>query len=128
ARIVEEKDASPEERALREINSGVYALALEGLFDAVRRIAPENAQREYYLPDLVSHQRQNGNVVDTLTLASADELRGINSRKELAEVSHIVRQQKNAELMDAGVTIEDPATTYIDRDVEVGADTIIHPG
>ena len=57
-----------------------------------------------------------------------DEIRGINSRIELAEVSRIVRQAKNSELMAAGVTIEDPATTYIDRDVTVGADTVIHPG
>ena len=63
-----------------------------------------------------------------MTVANPDEIRGINSRSELAEVSRIVRQHKNSELMAAGVTIEDPATTYIDRDVAIGADTIIHPG
>src|SRR5206468_3162649 len=61
-------------------------------------------------------------------LPSPDEIRGINSRRELAEVSRIMRQEKNAELMDAGVTIEDPATAYIDRDVVIGRDTVIHPG
>jgi bifunctional UDP-N-acetylglucosamine pyrophosphorylase/glucosamine-1-phosphate N-acetyltransferase len=127
ARIVEEKDATSAERQIREINSGIYAFAIEGLFDAVRGIAAENAQREYYLPDLVSIYRQKGLTVETVTVAKADEIRGINSRSELAAVSRVVREQKNAELMAAGVTIEDPATTYIDRDVTIGADTVIRP-
>lgn len=128
ARIVEERDASPPEKAIREINSGIYTFALEGLFDAVKEIAAENAQREHYLPDLVAIYRRGGRGVETMTVRSADEIRGINSRAEMAEVSRIVRQQKNAELMAAGVTIEDPATTYIDAAVAVGPDTIIRPG
>jgi bifunctional UDP-N-acetylglucosamine pyrophosphorylase/glucosamine-1-phosphate N-acetyltransferase len=128
ARIVEERDATPAERDIREINSGIYAFALEGLFDAVRSIAGENAQREYYLPDLVAIFRQLGRGVETMTVANPDEIRGINSRAELAQVSRIVRQEKNDELMAAGVTIEDPATTYVDRSVAVAADTILHPG
>ena len=128
ARIVEDRDASPAEREIREINSGIYAFELEDLFESIRSIGTDNAQHEYYLPDLVGLYRRHGRVVDTLTLDNADELRGINSRQELAEVSRIVRQQKNAELMAAGVTIEDPATTYIDQSVVVGPDTVIHPG
>jgi bifunctional UDP-N-acetylglucosamine pyrophosphorylase/glucosamine-1-phosphate N-acetyltransferase len=128
ARIAEEKDASPAERKIREINSGIYAFALEGLFDAVRSIASENAQREYYLPDLVQIYRQRGLRVETVTVSNPDEIQGINSRAELAAVSRIVHDQKNTELMAAGVTIEDPATAYIDRDVTIGADTIVHPG
>ena len=128
ARIVEERDASPAERGIREINSGIYAFALEGLFQAVRGIAAENAQAEHYLPDLVAIYRDRGLGVETLTVSNPDEIRGINSLAELAEVSCIVRQKKNAALMAAGVTIDDPATTYIDRDVEVGVDTVIHPG
>ena len=128
ARIVEEKDATPAERQIREINSGIYAFALEGLFDAVRSIAAENAQNEYYLPDLVQIYRQRGLGVETVTVSNPDEIRGINSRIELAAVSRIMRDQKNAELMAAGVTLEDPATAYIDRDVTIGADTIVHPG
>jgi len=127
ARIVEEKDATSAERQIREINSGIYAFSLEGLFDAVRSVAAENAQHEYYLPDLVSIYRQKGLVVETVSVSNADEIRGINSRGELAAVSRIVRDQKNAELMASGVTIEDPATTYIDRGVTIGADTIVHP-
>ena len=128
ARIVEERDARHAERDIREVNSGIYAFALEGLFEAVRGVAAENAQAEYYLPDLVAIYRDRGLGVETLTVSSPDEIRGINSLAELAEVSCIVRQKKTAELMAAGVTIEDPATTYIDREVEVGADTVIHPG
>ena len=72
--------------------------------------------------------RQRGLGVETITVSNPDEIQGINSRFELAAVSRIVRQAKNAELMAAGVTIEDPATTYIDSGVEIGADTVIHPG
>jgi bifunctional UDP-N-acetylglucosamine pyrophosphorylase / glucosamine-1-phosphate N-acetyltransferase len=128
ARIVEERDASSAEREIREINSGIYAFALDGLFDAVRAIQPQNAQQEYYLTDLVAICRQRGLRVETVTVSDADEIRGINSRSELAEVSRIVRQRKNDELMAGGVTLEDPATTYVDAGVQVGADTIVHPG
>jgi bifunctional UDP-N-acetylglucosamine pyrophosphorylase/glucosamine-1-phosphate N-acetyltransferase len=128
ARIVEEKDAAPAEREVREINSGIYAFALEGLFDAVRSIASENAQREYYLPDLVAIYRQRGRKVETITVSNPDEIRGVNSRSELAAVSTIVRHEKTTELMASGVTIEDPATAYIDGEVMIGPDTILHPG
>jgi bifunctional UDP-N-acetylglucosamine pyrophosphorylase/glucosamine-1-phosphate N-acetyltransferase len=127
ARIVEERDATAAERAIREINSGIYAFALDGLWEALRRIASENAQREYYLPDLVAVYRQAGRTVETVTVSNPDELRGINSRRELAAVSSIVRHEKAAQLMDAGVTIEDPDTAYIDNDVTIGPDTILHP-
>jgi bifunctional UDP-N-acetylglucosamine pyrophosphorylase / glucosamine-1-phosphate N-acetyltransferase len=128
ARIVEDKDATPAEREIREINSGIYAFALGGLFDAVRAVAAENAQQEYYLPDLVAIYRQRGLGVEKVTVSNPDEIRGINSRSELAALSRIVRDEKTAELMTAGVTIEDPATAYIDREVAIGADTIVHPG
>ena len=128
ARIVEDKDATPAEREIREINSGIYAFSLKGLFDAVRSIAPDNVQREYYLPDLVAIYRQRGLGVETVTVSNPDEIRGINSRIELAAVSRIVRDKKTAELMAAGVTIEDPPTAYVDGDVTVGVDTVIHPG
>jgi bifunctional UDP-N-acetylglucosamine pyrophosphorylase/glucosamine-1-phosphate N-acetyltransferase len=126
--IVEEKDASPAERDIREINSGIYAFALDGLFDALRGIAARNAQEEYYLPDLVAILRAVGRRVETITVPRPEEIQGINSRAELAAASRIVRQTKNGELMAGGVSIDDPATTYIDRDVTVGADTVIHPG
>lgn len=128
ARIVEERDATAEERKIREINSGIYAFDLPVLFDALRGIASQNAQGEFYLTDLVGIYRRRGLPVETLVIDNPQETRGINSRTELAEVSKLVRQTKNEELMAAGVTIIDPATTYIDADVRVGADTVIHPG
>jgi bifunctional UDP-N-acetylglucosamine pyrophosphorylase/glucosamine-1-phosphate N-acetyltransferase len=127
ARIVEERDATLDQRAIREINSGVYAFALEGLFEALGQIATRNAQREYYLPDLVAIFAERGRLVETITIDDPDEIRGINSRGELEAVSQIVRARKNDELMAAGVTIEDSASTYITRDVQVGHDTILHP-
>jgi bifunctional UDP-N-acetylglucosamine pyrophosphorylase/glucosamine-1-phosphate N-acetyltransferase len=87
-----------------------------------------NAQHEYYLPDIIALCRTRGLAVETVSVSNADETRGINSRLELAAVSRIVRQTKNAELMAAGVTIEDPVTTYVDPQVDVGLDTILHPG
>ena len=128
ARIVEERDASPAERAIKEINSGIYAFDLAPLWDALRAIASQNAQGEFYLTDLVAIYKRRKMPVETLVLDDVHETRGINSRSELAEVSRIVRQTKNEELMAAGVTIVDPATTYIEDDVQVGADTVIHPG
>ena len=128
ARIVEERDASPTERAIKEINSGIYAFDLAPLWDALRAIASKNAQGEFYLTDLIAIYHRRKLPVETLVLESVHETRGINSRSELAEVSKIVRQTKNEELMAAGVTIIDPATTYIEQDVVVGADTVIHPG
>ena len=127
-RIVEERDATPAERQITEVNSGVYAFALAPLFDALRTLASGNAQGEYYLPDLVAAYHRQGLRVEAMMLERADEVRGINSRSELAEASRIVRQTKNETLMTAGVTIEDPATTYIEPDVSVGPDTVIHPG
>jgi bifunctional UDP-N-acetylglucosamine pyrophosphorylase/glucosamine-1-phosphate N-acetyltransferase len=128
ARIVEERDASPAQRKIREINSGIFAFSVAPLFDALRGLASHNAQGEYYLTDLVSSFRRQHLGVETAALEDPNEIRGINSRSELAEASRIVRQKKNEELMAAGVTIEDPATTYIDADVAVGPDTVIHPG
>lgn len=126
-RIVEERDASPAQRAIAEINSGIYAFDLSSLFGALDEIRPANTQGELYLPDLIGIHRTRRRSVSTWTVVNADEIRGINSRSELAEVSHMVRQQKNEELMAAGVTLIDPATTYVDADVLVGADTVIHP-
>jgi bifunctional UDP-N-acetylglucosamine pyrophosphorylase/glucosamine-1-phosphate N-acetyltransferase len=128
SKIVEERDASPAQRAIAEINSGVFAFSLDPLFPALRKLATTNAQGEYYLTDLVAILRRQKLEVESVVLDNPDEIRGINSRSELAEASRIVRQNKNEELMAAGVTIEDPATTYIDDDVVIGADTVIHPG
>jgi bifunctional UDP-N-acetylglucosamine pyrophosphorylase / glucosamine-1-phosphate N-acetyltransferase len=128
ARIVEERDASPAERQIREINSGIYAFDLAPLFDALRAIAAANAQGEYYLTDLIAIYRRRRRPIGSLVVEDPVEVRGVNSRTELAELSAVMRQKKNEELMAAGVTLIDPATTYIDPDVSVGPDTVIHPG
>jgi bifunctional UDP-N-acetylglucosamine pyrophosphorylase/glucosamine-1-phosphate N-acetyltransferase len=127
ARIVEDRDATPSEREIREINAGLYAFDLDGLLDAIRRIGVENAQHEYYLPDLVGIYRRQGREVETMTVSDPREIQGINSRSDLAALGRIVQNAKNSELMAAGVTLRDPATTYVDRDVEVGRDTVLHP-
>jgi bifunctional UDP-N-acetylglucosamine pyrophosphorylase/glucosamine-1-phosphate N-acetyltransferase len=128
ARIVEERDASPTQRQIKEINSGIYAFDLPPLFDALRSIASRNAQGEFYLTDLVAIYRRRRLPVETLLIEDVQEIRGINSRSELAEVSKLVRQKKNEELMAAGVTFIDPATTYVDPEVEIAPDTVLHPG
>jgi bifunctional UDP-N-acetylglucosamine pyrophosphorylase/glucosamine-1-phosphate N-acetyltransferase len=128
AAIVEEKDATPAERAINEINSGIYAFDVEPLFDALRTIGSANAQGEYYLPDLVRIYRARGLAVETVSLQDPREILGVNSRKELAEVTAILRASRVDELMAAGVTIIDPASAWIGPDVEIGADTILHPG
>ena len=128
ARIVEERDASPAQRLVHEINSGIYAFDAAPLFEALRGVAAGNAQGEYYLTDVIAIYRRRKLPVETLIVSDPREVRGVNSRSELAEVSAIMRQKKNEELMAAGVTIVDPASTYIDSDVLIGPDTVIHPG
>ena len=127
AAIVEHKDASPPEREIREINSGIYAFDLAPLFGALRKIGSQNAQGEYYLPDLVKIFRAMGLGVETFVTDDPTEIAGVNSRRELAEVAAVIRNARNDELMSAGVTIVDPATTWIGPDVAVGSDTVIHP-
>jgi bifunctional UDP-N-acetylglucosamine pyrophosphorylase / glucosamine-1-phosphate N-acetyltransferase len=127
AAIVEDKDATPEQRAIDEINSGIYALDLAPLFDALRSLRARNAQGEYYLTDLVRAYRDRGLGVETVTVADPNEILGVNSRKELADVEAILRTSRNDELMAAGVTIMDPSSTWVGADVTIGPDTILHP-
>ena len=128
ARIVEERDASGTERAIREINSGIYCFDAAPLFAALRDLAADNAQGEYYLTDLVASYRKQQRTVETLQLDSAAELRGVNSRVDLSELGAVLRARKNQDVMVGGVTLEDAASTYIDADVTIGADTVIGPG
>ena len=125
SRIVEERDASSEVRAIKEVNSGIYVFQLEGLFESLNALATDNVQDEYYLTDLVAIYHEQGRTFETLCLDSADELRGVNSRVDLAELSRLMRARKTREVMLAGATLEDPATTLIDADVSIGMDTIV---
>ena len=127
-RIVEERDASGEERKIQEVNSGIYCFDLRPLFGSLRQLASDNAQGEYYLTDLVSIYRRKKLRVETLLMESPDELRGVNSRVDLAELGVVLRGRKNREVMLGGATLEDAATTYIDAGVTIGADTVIGPG
>lgn len=127
AAIVEHKDATVAQRQIDEINSGIYAFALEPLFGALRSIGAANAQGEYYLPDLVAIYRDQGLTVETVLLADSREILGVNSRRELADVTAILKATRNDELMTAGVSIVDPASAWIGPDVTIGADTVIHP-
>ena len=127
AAIVEHKDATPAQREIREMNSGIYAFEIEPLFDALRQIGSSNAQGEYYLPDLVTIYRKRGLVVETVVAEHPAEVFGVNSRVELAEVSAILRHARNEWLMESGVTLMDPESTFIGFDVTIGPDTVLYP-
>jgi bifunctional UDP-N-acetylglucosamine pyrophosphorylase/glucosamine-1-phosphate N-acetyltransferase len=126
-RIVEERDATDEERRVREINSGIYAFELEGLFNALRQIGTGNAQGEYYLPDLVAIYRNQGRTVEAFHTTATEQLLGINSREELARMNTILRDRRNQAVMASGVTLVDPTSAWISDEVEIGRDTVIHP-
>ncbi|CCO08607.1 bifunctional UDP-N-acetylglucosamine diphosphorylase/glucosamine-1-phosphate N-acetyltransferase GlmU [Desulforamulus hydrothermalis] len=126
-RIVEQKDASPEELLVREINTGVYCFKGAGLFEALREISPANAQGEYYLTDIIQILVQRGLPVQAVSLADPQEVQGINDRLQLSRAEQVLRQRVLADLMLQGVTVMDPATTYIEQDVKIGRDTVILP-
>jgi len=127
AAIVEAKDASPAEREICEINTGVYAASADFLRGALGAIGSNNAQGEYYLTDLVAIARHRGLPVEAFKAAQISEFAGINSREELAQVDAEIRMAINRKLMAAGVTLIDPATAYIGEQVEIGADSVIGP-
>jgi bifunctional UDP-N-acetylglucosamine pyrophosphorylase/glucosamine-1-phosphate N-acetyltransferase len=127
ARIVEERDASPAERRVREINPGIYCVAADFLEAAVGALATDNAQREYYLTDIVSMARADGRPVWTRTVDDPAELSGVNTRAELAGMEARARAGIVEKWMAAGVTFEDPATAYVGADVRIGRDTVIGP-
>lgn len=126
-RIVEEKDASPVERTYREINTGIYCFALPMLLAVLEKLKPANAQGEYYLTDAVALIREAGGKVAALATGDPEEVQGVNSREQLAQVEAVVRREKNRTLMASGVSILDPASTFVDAEVEVGRDTVLLP-
>jgi bifunctional UDP-N-acetylglucosamine pyrophosphorylase / glucosamine-1-phosphate N-acetyltransferase len=124
--IVEEAVATPEQLAIRELNAGIYCVREAWLWPALRRI-PLSVKGEYYLTDLVEIAAAEGLSVQAVVSSDAQELIGINTRVHLAEAESILRQRVNEAWMLAGVTILDPASTYIEADVQIGQDTVIWP-
>jgi bifunctional UDP-N-acetylglucosamine pyrophosphorylase/glucosamine-1-phosphate N-acetyltransferase len=126
-KIVEDRDATVEEQRLREINVGTYVVEGPFLFEALDKLEPQNAQKEYYLTDIIALAVERGLPVSAVTARDAGEVLGINSRRQLAEAERVVRGQICARWMDEGVTMRDPATTVIDADVTIGRDTVLYP-
>ncbi|MGZ4111039.1 MAG: bifunctional UDP-N-acetylglucosamine diphosphorylase/glucosamine-1-phosphate N-acetyltransferase GlmU [Tumebacillaceae bacterium] len=126
--IVEEKDASPEQRLIREINSSVYLVDNQALFAALDKIDNNNAQGEYYLTDLVKVLLSEGHRFGAFVTDDPKEIQGINDRGQLAVANAIIRERIAQTHMANGVTILDPANTYIETDVQIGADTVLLPG
>lgn len=125
--IVEARDASPDQLQIREIGTSVYAFDPAALFDALRRITPQNAQGEYYLTDAVALLAGQGRVVEALVSPDADVVRGVNTRPELVELRALMQARIHQTHGLAGVTILDPLTTSIDVGVKIGPDTTVHP-
>ncbi len=128
ARIVEAKDATPEELALTEVNTGLYCFDLPFLRAALPRLTADNAQGEFYLTDVVGMAVAEGRGVEALPYPEPAEVMGVNSRADLAFAARLARARVNAALMAQGVTLIDPEATYIEAGVAVGRDTVVHPG
>lgn len=127
-RIVEQKDGKPEELAVQEVNTGMYAFDSKKLWPCLDQLSDDNAQGELYITDVVGILVNGGDKVSAYMTKDFEESLGVNSRLQLAEAESILKHRKNIELMTAGVTIIDPANTYVAPEVTVGADTILHPG
>lgn len=127
-RIVEQKDASPAEQALDEVNSGIYCMDLAFLRSHIDRLGSNNAQNEYYLTDLVAMAVAEGLPCHGIVADDHREIMGVNDRAQLAEAATLLRERINRRLMLAGVTLIDPLQTYVDAGVTVGNDTVIWPG
>jgi bifunctional UDP-N-acetylglucosamine pyrophosphorylase/glucosamine-1-phosphate N-acetyltransferase len=127
AGIVEEKDATKEQKNIKEVNTGIYCFKVRTLFSLLDRIGNENKQGEYYLTDCVSLAREEGLNISNHLIGESMEIFGVNNRMELAFVNDLVRKKKLEALMLNGVTIMDPNTTYIDSEVNMGRDTIVYP-
>ncbi len=125
--ITEDKDCTPAQRALIEVNPGFYCFDIAALLPALEQLKPNNAQNEYYLTDVPELMRTAGERVGTAFYADYEELAGLNDRVELALLAQRLRQRTLRHLMLNGVTIVDPNSTYIDDTVEIGRDTTIHP-
>lgn len=126
-KIVEDRDATPVERATKEINVGTYVVSGAFLFDALDKLEPRNAQHEYYLTDIVQMAVAQGRLVAAVTLQDPEEGLGVNTRQQLAAAEQVVRQQIRERWLEAGVTMRDPGSVWIDAGVTIGRDTVLYP-
>lgn len=126
--IVEEKDATPARKKIREISSGILCFSRAHLLEHLEELSAENAQKEYLLTDLIEIFNRHRLKVAAFPVADAREVLGVNDRVELAQIEKLLRLRKAEALMRDGVTVVNPEATYIDAEVEVGQDTVIEPG
>jgi len=126
-KIVEDRDCTPEQRKINEVNPSYYCFDAESLFSALPRITPDNAKGEFYITDVLEIVLADGKTVRAATTVPAADAVGINSRVDLADVSKLMQQRIASGWMAAGVTIVDPATTWIDSRARIGAESLIKP-
>lgn len=126
-RIVEARDATPEEKAICEINTGIYAVEAGLLFEAVSGLSTDNDQKEYYLTDMVAVARDKGLLAAAVMTSDPDELLGVNDRIDLAHATTVLQARTNYAWMLAGVTVVDPKTTYIETTVKLAQDVTVWP-
>lgn len=127
-KIVEQKDANASELAVREINTGTYVFDNQKLFKALEKVTNDNAQGEYYLPDVIEIMKNDGDTVSAHILEDMNEAIGVNDRVALAKAGQILTKRINDYHMRNGITLVNPTNTYIEVDVEIGQDTIIEAG
>lgn len=125
--IVEEKDADAQQKLIKEINTGIYCLECPLMFDVLATLTCDNAQGEYYLTDVLTKLNEAGKKVGGVVTADSDMVMGINSRRQLAEAESVMRVRILNKLMDEGVTVMDPSSTFIEGSVKIGRDTVIYP-
>jgi bifunctional UDP-N-acetylglucosamine pyrophosphorylase/glucosamine-1-phosphate N-acetyltransferase len=128
SRIVEQKDCNEQEREVKEINSGMYCFTNRKLFAALNRVTNDNAQGEYYLTDVIGIMVGDQEIVEAYCTADAMETLGVNDRAALSEAEQLMKVRINHKHMLDGVTLIDPTNTYIEADVQIGADTVVLPG
>ena len=127
-KIVEQRDATEEERQVREINSGIYCFEAKDLYAALRKVEPKNDQGEYYLTDVAEIILASGGAVSVYLIHDPREVSGVNTRAELAEFENLVRRSAIRRLMiESGVTFIDPSHAYVSAEAQIGRDTVIHP-
>lgn len=128
AKVIEERDATDEERAITEINTGIFAFRRDVLGPALRRLSPDNSQGEYYLTDVLQVLHDTGHRVDSVLIGDVAETQGVNDRFQLAMAERELRARTNRRWMMAGVTMFDPRQTFIDVTVTLGQDVTLFPG